>query len=193
MPLKRDKPVALEHPPAISAETYIRTAMEEQVNLLVLRIQTIDALILQADWLLERRQPFQSGRMRVKFEEIDGQFRPQVLVWQRMRLTREWRYVRVKPVGLTRRMKRARLFKDNFRLNVELIEMVQILIEKRRAILNSVTEFNHASNLRLQSIGGLAEKLQPRLMDLMRDKDNPNLQWFDPEDPIDWTIDHEDS
>ena len=189
---KRDKPVALEHPPAIEAKKYITDLMEELTKVLVFRIGVIDDLLRDADWLLERRQPFQSGRMRVKFEEIDGQLRPQVLVWHRLRLSGEWRYERVPPVGLTRRMKRSRLFKDNFTLNRDLIDLVQTLIKKRRAILNSVTEFNHASTLRLKHSGVLSAKAHAWLDPHRKDKDNEKLQWFDPEAPVDWTVDHDD-
>lgn len=193
MPPKRDKPVEIQHPPPITAEAYVRATLLKQIDELVMSLRTIDAAITQANWLLERRQPFQSGRLSVQWLQKSGQIRPQVVVWQRMRLSKEWRYLRVAPVGLSRRLKRARLFKDNFPLNVELITLVQDLIEKRRAILNSVTEFNHASNLRLISAGTWAEEFTPRLGELMTDKDNPAYQWFDPDDPIDWNVDHDDN
>lgn len=94
----------------------------------------IDHALMSADWLLYVMQPFESGRIGVKFVLRHGKYQPEIRIFEQTR-SRKWVSKRVPHVGLTRRIRKARAWEANYQHTKALCEQVMRLFDLRNQML----------------------------------------------------------
>ncbi|WP_413460763.1 hypothetical protein [Herbaspirillum huttiense] len=103
-------------------------------------LSEIDDQLHRVDALLHQLQPPFSGRIRILFvpKAADGLLKPECRVFRRVKET-DWFSKHISHKGLSRRLKRAGAFKNNYEALVQIAKVGQQLMEARAKLVQRRT------------------------------------------------------
>jgi len=114
-------------------------------------VTEIDRALTALDDLLNLLQPPRSGKIRIEWWERAGRPVPQPVIWSHSKAG--WRAVRVRAAGLSRHVRSARDFNDNYRQVKAICQNVATLLKMREQALAPLAMFERTTAGTLNSNG----------------------------------------
>lgn len=130
-------------PPTIDDLAGISNDVSRVVEAIVAEVVEIDKALMALDELLNFMQPPRTGKIRIEWWERRGRRVPTPVVWSHSKAG--WRAVRVPSTGLSRRVKSARAFNDNFKQVKAICQNVTTLFKMREQALAPIAMFQRTT------------------------------------------------
>lgn len=111
-------------------------------------VAEIDRALTALDELLNLLQPARTGKIRIEWWERAGHPMPQPVIWSHSKAG--WRAVRVPGTGLSRRVKSAQEFNDNFKQVKAICQNVTTLLKMREQALAPIAMFQRTDGRHAQ-------------------------------------------
>jgi hypothetical protein len=106
-------------------------------------VAEIDKALTALDDMLNLLQPPRTGKIRIEWWERAGRRVPTPVIWSHSKAG--WRGVRVPGVGLSRRVKSARDFNDNYKQVKAICQNVTTLLKMREQALAPIAMFQRTT------------------------------------------------
>ena len=138
-------------PPTIDHLTTLSEEASRVAASIAAEVAEIDRALTALDELLNLLQPARSGKIRIEWWERAGRPMPQPVIWSHSKAG--WRAVRVRVAGLSRHVRSARDFNDNYRQVKAICQNVTALLKMREQALAPLAMFERTTAGTLSSNG----------------------------------------
>ena len=138
-------------PPTINHLATLTEQASRVAASIAAEVAEIDRALTALDELLNLLQPPRTGKVRIEWWERGGRPVPQPVIWSHTKAG--WRAVRVRPAGLSRRVRSARDFNDNYRQVKAICQNVTKLLKMREQALAPLAMFERTTAGTLNSNG----------------------------------------
>lgn len=130
-------------PPTIDHLSMLPEQVARTAAQIAAEVAEIDRALDGLDDLLNLLQPPRSGKIRIEWWERAGRQVPTPVIWSHSKAG--WRAVRVPGTGLSRRVKSARDFNDNYRQVKAICQNVTKLLKMREQALAPIAMFQRTT------------------------------------------------
>lgn len=126
-------------PPTIDYLSTLPNEVSRSAEKIAVEVAQIDNALSALDELLNLLQPPHTGKIRIEWWTRNGRCVPTPVIWSHSKAG--WRAVRVPGLGLSRRVKSARAFSDNFKQVKAICQNVTMLLKMREQTLAPIAMF----------------------------------------------------
>lgn len=130
-------------PPTIDYLSALPEEVGRTAAKIAAEVAQIDNALMALDELLNLLQPPHTGKIRIEWWERNGRRVPTPVVWSHSKAG--WRAVRVPGTGLSRRVRSARAFNDNFKQVKAICRNVTTLLKMREQALAPIAMFQRTT------------------------------------------------
>jgi hypothetical protein len=130
-------------PPTIDDLASLPDEVRRVAGGIAAEVVEIDKALTALDELLNLLQPPRTGKIRIEWRERKGRRVPTPAIWSYSKAG--WRAARVPGTGLSRRVKSARDFNDNYKQVKAICQNVTMLLKMREQALAPIAMFQRAT------------------------------------------------